>query len=146
MIVSQRLLNVHLDLVVEDLWQRLAHARIIQLDKPDIDLITFSLNNIDISLRRQKCVHCAHNDREDQYSNEFNDHRVDVLFISCTVDISVAYRGERGHDPVETGDVDEAAVMVILRDLEILIRQPSSPTFRLTDQYPAAGNHVHNCE
>ena len=63
-VVGERLLNVDLDLVVENLGERLAHPRVVKLDEPDVHLVALGLNDIDISLSLQEVIHGAHDNRK----------------------------------------------------------------------------------
>ena len=95
---------------------------------------------------RKERIDSAHNDREDQDANELNDHRVDVLLLRLAIDVTVADCGQRGDDPVETCDVDVAAVIFLGADGKVWVVEPRAPSLRLSDQDPPAGNHMHDRE
>ena len=105
-IVGKGLLDVHLDLVVENLGQRLAHARVVQLDQPDVNLVALRLHNVDVSLKGEKSVDGAHDNGEDEDTDELNAHSVQVLFHRPSKDVSIADRGQSRDHPVKTRDVD----------------------------------------
>ena len=155
-VVSQRLLNVNLDLIVKDLWQRLAHSWIVQFDKPNVDLITLGFNDIDVTLGWQETIHSAHDDREDKNSNELNDHSVDILFFCSSINVSIADSSQRCNHPIQRGDINRDAIGYSMATLTVRVWQPSfwnarivkprAPVFSLTYVDPTTSYHVHNRE
>ena len=66
--------------------------------------------------------------------------------LRLAIDVTVADGGQRGDDPVETCDVDEAAVIFLGADGKVWVVEPRAPALRLSDQDPPAGNHMHDRE
>ena len=97
-------------------------------------------------LRRQKRIHCAHNDRKDQNADKFDYHCVNILRLCGAVDVSVTHRGQRGDHPVQTRDIDKRAIVFLSGDVETRIVKPGPPFLMLAHQNPPTCDHMHNCE
>jgi len=108
-VIDNRLIDVHLDLVVEDRWQLFAHASVIQFDQPQVHcvLVAFLVFSIISLAAHENIIHEAHENREDQDAYEFNCHGKAVLNRSVALDISIADCGEGGAYPVEGDNVFE---------------------------------------
>lgn len=105
-IEGERLFDVELDLVVQNLGQGLAHSRVVQLDEPDINFLELALNNVAATaVDEQNVVDGAHDEGEESDSDEFDEHRVGVLPLGVTLEVTVADCGESGNHPIEGGDV-----------------------------------------
>ena len=120
-VMRQRFFDIVFDFVVKDLWKWLTHTGVVQFDEPNVYFVAFGLDNVDVALCWQEAIYSTHDDGEDQDSNKLDHHREDVFCLGCSIDITIADSGQRGHNPVDWRNVDSLGIVLFLRDVKIRI-------------------------
>lgn len=142
-VVNDGLVNVQSDLGVEHVRQLLAHARVVQVHQPFINLLELGRVFFIILAFIKNIVDEAHHDGEHQDAHELNAHGEAVLQRSVTFLVSITHSCESRHHPVDRGNVHEA---LIISRLFFYLADPTrvDDTLIQTDANPPTGDEMHD--
>ena len=109
------------------LWQLPLLDRLIQLYKPQSDLLLILLTPIRAANLQQKSLNEPSHVTEYTNAYNFDEHLIEVLVIGIARNIPVSNRREARHHPVDRCDVKTRKIRILRIIVQLLLNPPYSP-------------------